>query len=147
MRERPTPRPTALAVIRDGDRLLVSEVPDPVKNVVGYRPLGGTIEFGEHGHDTVVREIREEIGAELVDVRYLGTLENLFVYLGRPGHEIALMYGARLRDASLQDRVLITAHDDAGGTFRCVWKPLDEFRGGVPLYPDGLLEMLADRPR
>ena len=118
-----------------------------MKNVVGYRPLGGTIEFGERGHDTVVREIREEIGAELVDVRYLGTLENLFVYLGRPGHEIALIYMAHLRDGSLQDRDLITARDDAGGTFRCLWKPLDEFRGGVPLYPDGLLEMLTDRTR
>src|SRR5437773_12568037 len=61
--ERPMPRTTALAVIRDADRLLLSEVPDAVKNVVGYRPLGGTIEFGERGHETVAREIREEIGA------------------------------------------------------------------------------------
>jgi len=140
------PRTTALAVIRAADRLLLSEVPDAVKNVVGYRPLGGTIEFGERGHQTVVREIREEIGAELVQVRYLGTLENIFEYLGRPGHEIALVYTADLREPRVRDQDVIEAHDDAGGTFRCFWKPLDDFRRGVPLYPDGLLEMLTRSP-
>ena len=123
-----------------------------MKNVVGYRPLGGTIEFGERGHDTVAREIREEIGAEVVDVRYLGTIENIFEYLGRAGHEVALIYRATLGDESLLRRDVIEAHDDTGGTFRCFWKPLDDFRRGVPLYPDGLLRMLTDptvttRPR
>lgn len=142
MRLWPAPRATALALIRDADRLLLSEQPDPVKGVVGYRPLGGTIEFGERGDETVARELREELGVELVNIHYVGTLENIFEFSGRAGHEIALMYTADLRDPALQTRDVITAREDDGSTFRCFWKPLADFERGTPLYPNGLLDLI-----
>ena len=73
-------RPISICVCRDGDRILVAEGRDSKKNQVFYRPLGGTIEFGERGEETVCRELMEEIGATLTDVRYLGALENIFIY-------------------------------------------------------------------
>jgi ADP-ribose pyrophosphatase YjhB (NUDIX family) len=130
-------RPLALAVVRDGDRLLVYQGHDPIKDETFYRPLGGGIEFGERGADAVARELREELGATVRDARFLGVLENVFTYAGQPGHEIALMYGVALAEPVAHGtRVL----DDEG---EAIWMPLSAFReGGSTLYPDGLLELL-----
>jgi len=138
-------RPIAICVCRSGDRILVAEGRDSKKNRVFYRPLGGTIEFGEHGEEAVRREFREEIRSDLTDVRYLGTLENIFVYEGRRGHEIVLVYDGRLVDPSLYTRETIQG-DESGHHFKAVWKRLDEFDpGGSPVYPDGLLELIEAR--
>ena len=128
MGARPRPRPIALAVIRHDDRLLVFEVADPVRGITGYRPLGGSIEFGERGHETVARELLEEIGAKLVDIRYLATLENIHEYLGRPGHEIVRVYEGRLSDASFYGRELIEGVEEDGEPLRCMWKPIAVLR-------------------
>lgn len=134
-------RPLALAVVRDGDRLLVYEGHDPVKDETFYRPLGGGIEFGERGAEAVARELHEELGATARDVRFLGVLENVFTYAGEPGHEIALMYEVELAEP-IENRTRIL-DDDA----EAVWVPLSALRAGrEPLYPDGLLELLDSSP-
>ena len=51
---------------------------DTVKGSAFARPLGGGIDFGETSQDAIVREIREELGAELTDARLLGIVENIF---------------------------------------------------------------------
>ena len=135
-------RTIALCVCRDRDRILVAEMRDRRKNQVFYRPLGGTIEFGERAGDTVRREFREEIGAELTGVRYLGMLENIFTYEGRQGHEIVLLYDGRLADPAFYERERITG-DELGHPFQAVWKRLDEFNAVTPVYPDGLLDLLV----
>lgn len=135
-------RPIALAVIRDGGRILVFQGHDPRKGETFYRPLGGGIDFGERGADALRRELREELGVELAEVRYLGTLENIFEYDGRPGHEIVLVFEARFIDAKLYQRPWLDGQE-SGGAFRAIWKDLDDFavRGGR-LYPTGLLALI-----
>jgi len=136
-------RPIAICVCRDGDRILVAEGRDSKKDQTFYRPLGGTIEFGERGEETVRRELMEEIGATLTEVRYLGMLENIFVYEGRRGHEIVLVYDGKLADRSLYQKELIQG-DELGQEFKAVWKRLDDFGDGKPpLYPEGLLVLLG----
>jgi ADP-ribose pyrophosphatase YjhB (NUDIX family) len=135
-------RPVAVALIRRGDEILVFEVPDPVKGVIGWRPPGGTIEFGERGADTVVREIREELGAEIVDAEYLGTLENIFTYLGASFHELVRVYSARFADERLYERDRFECIE-ANETRTCVWKRIADFNAGVPLYPDGLIDLMG----
>lgn len=135
-------RPVAVALIRRGDDVLVFEVPDAVKRVVGWRLPGGTIEFGERGSDTVVREIREELGVEIVDADYLGTVENIFTYLGAEGHELVRVYAARFAEQRLYERDHFDCIEANGARFTCVWKPIADFRAGVPLYPEGLLELI-----
>ena len=81
-------RPLAICVFRRHDRILVAEGYDPVKKQSFYRPLGGGIEFGEYSQQTIRRELLEEIGAEVCKLKYLGTLENVYVFNGTPGHEM-----------------------------------------------------------
>jgi 8-oxo-dGTP pyrophosphatase MutT (NUDIX family) len=136
-------RPVAVALIRRGDDILVFEVPDPVKSVLGWRLPGGGIEFGERGSETVVREIREELGVDIRDAVYLGTIENIFTYLGAQGHDLVRVYAAGFADQRLYDRDHFDCIEANGARFSCVWKPIADFRAGVPLYPDGLLELLG----
>jgi ADP-ribose pyrophosphatase YjhB (NUDIX family) len=136
-------RPLALGIVWRGDELLVFEGHDHVKGEVFYRPLGGGIEFGEHGHDAVRREFREELGAELADVRYLATVENIFTSNGERGHEICLLFEVGLADPSFYERESFTVHEEVQ-RFPACWMPLRTFEeeGGPPLYPDGLLQLL-----
>ena len=137
-------RPIAICVCRDGERILVAEGHDSKKGVTFYRPLGGTIEFGERGEEAVQREFREEIAADLVEVRYVGMLENIFTYEGRRGHKIVLVYDGRLTDASLYENEVIEG-DEMGERFKAVWIRLDEFgEGKPPVYPEGLLALLGN---
>ena len=138
-------RPLAICVFRDGERIFAAEGYDEVKKQCFYRPLGGRIEFGERSSQTIVRELREEIGAEVSDLRYLGMLENIFTFNGEMGHEIVLIYDGKFVDNTIYQREGLEGHedDDELGAFRAVWKPLNFFREGhAPLYPDGLLELL-----
>jgi 8-oxo-dGTP pyrophosphatase MutT (NUDIX family) len=136
-------RPIAICVFRHRDRILVFEGHDRIKPQTFYRPLGGAIEFGELGRDTIVREIREEIAAEVREVRYLGTLENRFTFEGRDGHEIVLVYAGELVDRALYERDAWEGHEDSGAAMPVLWMPIGAFGPERPLYPDGLLELLA----
>jgi len=139
------PRSLAICVFNNKDHILVAEGYDSVKEQLFYRPLGGSIEFGEHSRSTIARELQEEIGAEVTELRYLGTIENIFTYNGEMGHEIVIVYAGRFTDSSFYERERIDAIEDDTIPFTVVWKPLTYFQQGyAPLYPDGLLELLAN---
>jgi 8-oxo-dGTP pyrophosphatase MutT (NUDIX family) len=144
MKKKERIRPLAICIFRHHDHILVAEGYDPVKKELFYRPLGGEIEFGEYSTQTIQRELQEEIGVEVCDLKYLGTLENVFVFNGVPGHEIVQVYDGALLDARLYGQTVIAGHEvDIDDTFRAVWKHIDEFGEGKSiLYPSGLLEML-----
>lgn len=140
-------RPLAICIFRQGDRILVGEGYDPLKREQFYRPLGGGIEFGERGEETIQRELMEEIQAEVEDIRYLTTLENIFTFNGGRGHEIVMVYDGRLKDAALYAREVIEGAEFdpfRNAPLKAVWKRLDEFGDGKAiLYPPGLLEYLS----
>ncbi len=139
------PRSLAICIFRNKDRILVAEGYDSVKEQLFYRPLGGSIEFGEHSRDTIARELREEVGAEVTELRYLGTIENIFTYNGEMGHEIVLVYTGRFTDSFFYEKERIEAIEDDTIPFTAVWKPLTYFQQAhAPLYPDGLLELLTN---
>lgn len=124
--------------------IFVMEGYDSRKDEVFYRPLGGTIEFGELAPQTVERELQEEIGAAVTNLRYLGVRENLFTLEGRAGHEIVLIYEGDFVDKSIYEQKAVAAQEDDGIPFTAFWKPLAEFRQGkAPLYPEGLLELIS----
>jgi NADH pyrophosphatase NudC (nudix superfamily) len=134
-------RPGAQAVVRRGDDILVVEGFDQAKPETFYRTIGGGIEFGERAEQALRREFIEELGAELTNIRLLGVLENIFEFLGQPGHEIIFMFEAELVDRSWYER------EDLGtildGDSAVSWRPLAMFATGeAPLYPAGLPHLL-----
>ena len=140
-------RPIAIGIFRQDDRLFVGECYEPATGRRFYRPLGGGIEFGERGHAALARELREEIGAEITDVRYLATLENIFTYNGTMGHEIVQVYAARFVDPAFYTNArcagVETLADGAALSFEAGWHALNSFGLDSPLYPDGLPDLLA----
>jgi 8-oxo-dGTP pyrophosphatase MutT (NUDIX family) len=135
-------RPLAICLFRHEGRVLVNEAHDPVKDLRFCRPLGGGIEFGETGVEALRREIVEELGEEIGEIRFLGALENIFTYLGEPGHEIVLVYDATFLDTSLYQRPFLVGTESDGQPFQAVWRTLDSFHADLPLFPQGLEEML-----
>jgi ADP-ribose pyrophosphatase YjhB (NUDIX family) len=135
-------RPIVISVFRDKDRLFLAEYHDPSSGEKFYRPLGGAIAFGEHSRECIVREIREEMGAEITGLTYIGVIENIFFFDGKPGHEIVLVYEANFADSRLYEVESVRCQDN-GGEFVAVWKPIAELQAGKdPLYPEGLLDLL-----
>ncbi len=136
-------RPIAICVVRRGGDIFVFEARDTVKGETFYRPLGGGIEFGERADQAVRRELLEEVGAELVNLQQIGVLENIFIYQGKPGHEIVFVFQADFADRALYDRELSICKEDNNAQFPALWKPFEEFASGrAILYPAGLTDLL-----
>lgn len=115
---------------------------DPSKTPTAFhRPLGGGVELGERSEAAVTREIAEELGTTLLELRLLGVLENLFAYDGTPGHEVAFVYAGRLAEPDVvpkNGREFV----DNGEVHWVEWRPLDSAGDDLPLYPDGLQELI-----
>ncbi len=135
-------RATALCVIRHETRILAALGYAPDKGEF-YRPLGGGINFGERSRDAVVREVREEIQAELTNLKYLGLVENLYTRSGVPTHELVIVYVGEFADPSLNRRTVIQGIEE-DEMFEAEWVPFSDFTSGrATLFPVGLLELLA----
>lgn len=141
-------RPIAICVFRHNGRILAAAFQDPATGRPFYRPLGGTVEFGERSVETVARELGEELDAEVAELRFLGALENIFTYQGQRGHEIVMVYDGAFTDPALYEREVFEAREDDGSPFRAVWVDLTAAArpDHPPVYPSGLLELLASSP-
>jgi len=136
-------RPIAVSVFRDGGRIFVGRYVDPSTGETFYRPLGGAIRFGERGRDCIIRELREEMGAEVRDLTFVGVLENIFTYDAKPGHEIVLMYQAGFEDPEIHGVASVRCQDN-GGELPAFWITIADFETGqAVLYPEGLLDLLV----
>jgi DivIVA domain-containing protein len=136
-------RAVAVAVLCDRGRMLATEQPDPETGRMVYRPPGADVVFGERGHETVVRAFREEFGAGLVDVRPVATLESIYRFCGRDGHELVLVYEAAPADPAVWAQQRLIGRR-GGMTTSAVWVPTDAFRRGeAMLLPDGLVDLLG----
>ena len=108
-----------------------------------HRLLGGHLEHGESSLDGVLREVHEETGSTLEEPRLLGVLESRFVHQGEPGHEIVFVYTGRLADPGVVPPEGGWLADN-GDPIRVDWRPFDDAEVSLPLYPDGLRDLLGD---
>lgn len=101
-----------------------------------HRLIGGGVEFGETHLEAIRREVDEELGARILDLRLLTVLESIFRVDGEPGHEIVFLYTGRLDPPPAEHGATLTESD--GSTMPVVWRPLDGAEPDVPLYPSGV---------
>jgi 8-oxo-dGTP pyrophosphatase MutT (NUDIX family) len=75
---------------------------------------GGRVEPGEHAAQTVIREMREEVGAPVHIKKTLCIVENFFSHNGRLNHEIGLYLIARLEAGSPLLDLTVLHHGSEG---------------------------------
>jgi ADP-ribose pyrophosphatase YjhB (NUDIX family) len=136
-------RPCAFVFLRAEDHVLISEMHHPVEGLF-FRPPGGGVEFQEPSAEAARREIREELGTEIDDLRFLGMREEIFSMAGEPYHEIAFVFESWIALEALValDGVAIVEDDEDVEIARVV--SVADLRAGryAPLYPDRALELL-----
>ncbi|MGP4039729.1 NUDIX hydrolase [Gracilibacillus sp. D59] len=139
-------RPVVICLFSNNDTILVGEGYDSVKQQYYFRPIGGGIEYGELSSDALVREVNEEIEKEITNLKYLGTIENIFTYNGDIGHEIVIVYDATFVDDSVYKVNSFEGKEDDGTVFKLFWKPLNEFKKGkLRLVPENLMTLIQEK--
>ena len=138
-------RVKAVCVLTNEHRILAIDAHDPTKGQSFWVPLGGRVEFGETSREAIVREIEEELSAEMIDLHLLGVLENIFTFDGDDGHEIVFVYDARFVEPSMYQRGELSGVEGSQ-PFTAHWIDPSAPPDGRPLYPDGLADLLASHP-
>lgn len=114
-------------------------------SIIGYRIPGGHVEFGEKSYDTVIREIKEELNTDIENIKLLGVDENIFVYEGNPGHEMAFIYQADFKDKSFYQQETIKGFEHSSNDhFDLFWIDPHNPPQGMWMFPEGLAVLLAD---
>ena len=141
--KKPKIRPIVIGIFLHQNRILVFEGWDHVKEKRFFRPLGGAIKFWEAGAEALQREIKEEIGQEIEDVRYLGLIENRFTCDGQAGHEIVLVYSGNFIDGAVFEKMEFAGCEDDGSEIRVRWVDISYFSENPGLLvPEELLDIL-----
>ena len=94
--------------------------------------------------EAIVREIHEELDLPIDNLRLLGTLESLFVYNDKPGHEIVMVYDGQFTDPSRYEQPHLDGQESNGAPFRATWQGSASFTDDSPLVPQGLQSLLND---
>ena len=134
----------AICLFRNNNMILVSENWDTQKRENYYRPLGGKVEFGEHTIETIKREIKEELGSEIKDIKLETICENIFVCDGFNGHEIMYIYDAKFLDQGMYLKKTFEIVESDGLKYKALWIDINEIKiRKVRLVPEPLNEYLG----
>jgi len=130
----------ALGLIRDRDRLFMSQGYDSRKKEIFYRVMGGGVDFGEYSRDALQREFKEEIEAELTNIKYLGCIENIFIFDGKEGHELIQLYKCDFADRKFY-QIEKLAFWEKERKKTALWVSIDRFKSGeLKIVPENFLE-------
>ena len=145
----PEPREVALTAVRrasDG-AILLGIGTDPARGQQFCRPVGGGVEKGETPEEAARREILEEIGRPLGEVRALGRVDNTFLYRGKAGREIAHLFEGRFADPAMESMPEFPVAKKSLPRIARWFPPERLGAGRVPLVPERLLELLVPGKR
>ncbi|RFU14282.1 NUDIX domain-containing protein [Rhodobacteraceae bacterium W635] len=145
-RWRPAPamRAVALGVFQRAGQILCAPVHADGGGIIGWRPLGGAIGFGERAAEALSREIDEKTGQAITDIHPLGVLENLFEHEGAPGHEIVFAFSARFITPEIYEADAL-AVTQSGRPEEAKWIVLAKAHASrIRLFPEGLAGLLPE---
>jgi 8-oxo-dGTP pyrophosphatase MutT (NUDIX family) len=120
-------RVKTICLFCDDNDIFVSKAYDSVKKDFYFRPIGGTNEFGEYSEDTLKREISEELGTTIKNIKLETVCENIFTCDGLDGHEIVFIYSAEFVDEKYYERKIFEIKEDNGEIFEACWINEEEF--------------------
>lgn len=132
----------AFCVFRHETRILVFDAFDTTDNLPYYRPLGGSVEPGETSKEAIKREILEELGEEIENIKLLGVLEEIFTHEGKPCQEVIFIYDAEFVDKGVYDKSSMVAKESDGTSLNVSWRDLNFFNDYHRLVPIELHSLL-----
>ena len=136
-------RVLALGLIRDGDRVFITQGYDPDRQQTFYRAMGGGVNFGETSLDALKREFQEEISASITNIRYQGCLESIFTFKGKPGHEIIQLYACDFVDPKFYQLEQIAFVEKKKRHKLALWVEISKCKSGeCYVVPSGFLDYL-----
>lgn len=102
---------TAAFITDKENRLLVAKrAKDPFKGT--FDLPGGFVDFEETGEEAIKREIMEEIGVNIDQVKYIFSLPNIYLYSGFQVPTLDMFFECKVDDISK-----ISPHDDVEELF------------------------------
>lgn len=88
---------TIALIINEKQELLVAtRAHEPAKGTLDLP--GGFVDLDETGEEAVMREVREESGLNVKEVKYLFSIPNRYVYSGFEVHTLDLVYLCKVPD-------------------------------------------------
>ncbi|MCL2462594.1 MAG: NUDIX hydrolase [Defluviitaleaceae bacterium] len=127
-------------LLRDEKILLQKPADDP-----GFAVPGGHVALGETNEQTLIREFKEEIGADISAGPLKWVAENFFTWRNKPCHQICLYYGVSLKDeAQIPLSGVFTGGEIAEGRdfqIEFHWVPIDSL-GEIEVYPANIAELM-----
>lgn len=138
------PRANVLGLIQKDNQLLLEEKYGRHSKGEGvyYRPIGGTIEFGESSCEALKREFFEELAMEIDIKHYVTCIENIFEINTVIGHEITQVYEAAFKDISLYQKENFRVVEGNQSTVAKWIFIKDLHEGRKLLFPEKLIDFL-----
>lgn len=129
-------------ILIHNDRILLQR---PVDD--DYAIIGGHVEGLEMSADTLKREFKEELHAEISVDSLMAIGELLFPWGSKPCHQICLYYKVSLLDDNIPLDGIFHGYDDLDNEridLDFCWVPLEDLRKGVKVYPLELIPYIIE---
>lgn len=121
-----------LAWIEENGELFVVRNHDSVKGDDYYRPIGGSVNFGERTVDALRREVQEELGTTISITGEPLIIENIFTCDGKAGHEIDYLFPHSLiRPSFMSDGSLTLLRKAGSALMPCGSASMTAWRGST----------------
>ncbi len=113
-----------------------------------YAIIGGHVASFETTEETLIREFKEELHANIAVDRLLAVGEIFFPWGKKPCHQLAMYYKVRLKDEqSIPLDGVFCGYDEFDNQrvdLDFCWVPLEELRNGLKVYPLELIPYILE---
>lgn len=130
---------TVCLITNDKNELLVARrAKEPAKGTLDLP--GGFVDMDETAEEGAVREVMEETGLHVNELRYLFSLPNIYIYSGFPVHTVDMFFRCYVENTDH-----IQAMDDVSDTFFVALNKIDPEEFGLGSVKEGLKRFLREQ--